>query len=309
MAAASRNLEDILTCCLCFELYDTTVNIPKGLPCLHTFCAPCLDKFAQRAHENRQNPKCPQCNVEFSLPQGGAGKLPTNFSTQDMVELNQLRGISRRVATRVKTNKVEIGKYKTHATCKKHPGKPAIMVCVQCEVGLCTECINSLSKHKHKKHTLEDINTYLHDFKKTIDDLKERSNDLPKLYEQNRKTLDKKLADIYHEEINQIHEQAERAIQDVKRWQQSQKDASFIRYREHVADLDDFGKGHANSDETVNTLISNVEVLSETEIPSIQKARAIINPVEILESRYQQLSARSYDVYPIGSVKVVTSNE
>ena len=58
MASATRKLKDIFTCCLCFEEYNTTVNIPKGLPCQHTFCAPCLDKFICVTDKNGGEPQC-----------------------------------------------------------------------------------------------------------------------------------------------------------------------------------------------------------------------------------------------------------
>ena len=42
MAAADFEIEDLITCSVCFLQYDETLRIPKDLQCFHTVCLQCL---------------------------------------------------------------------------------------------------------------------------------------------------------------------------------------------------------------------------------------------------------------------------
>ena len=205
--STNRKIEDIFNCCLCLEPYDTTINIPKALPCARTFSVLCLDKIIQLACDNDQNPNCPKCKVEFSIPQEGARKLPTNFAIQDMIELNMNKEIQpelcaenkpkRETAEQSVERKPE--KEKKIQTCKSHPDRDLIMVCVTCEVGLCTDCMKTLGQSKHSDHNLEDFEAYLSAYNKALAELVKLSNQLPKLYSQAVKDADKNLADTKRE--------------------------------------------------------------------------------------------------------------
>ena len=163
-ASSTRSLEDILTCCLCFYLYNTSVNIPKALPCQHTFCIPCLDKFICMVNENNEEPQCPKCKAGFSVPKEGARKLPTNLTVQELIELKLYQA---------KLPLVSVGKLGvslTHHTCQEHTGNHVIMVCVECEIELCIDCMKALHKSVHSKY--EDIETYLSNYKTILKYLK-----------------------------------------------------------------------------------------------------------------------------------------
>ena len=71
-----RNLQKEAECPLCLE----TVNNPKTLPCLHSFCLECLDKHAGFARRQLQATiKCPVCQTSFQIPEGDSFKnLPTS---------------------------------------------------------------------------------------------------------------------------------------------------------------------------------------------------------------------------------------
>ena len=180
-ASATRTLEDIFTCCLCFEPYNTTVNIPKALPCQHTFCIPCLDKFICVVNENGEEPQCPICKARFSVPTEGARKLPTNLSVQQMIELKLHQ------ATSPQHSAVKSGMNLKHHTCKEHAGKHVIMVCVECEIEFCIDCVKVLHASKNSKHQLEDIEKYLLNYKNEFERLKKRSQKLPELYDKLKK--------------------------------------------------------------------------------------------------------------------------
>ena len=84
-----RNLRKEAECPLCLE----TVNDPKTLPCLHSFCLLCLDKHALYARRQLQTTiKCPACLTSFQIPEGDTfGGLPTSFHLNRLVDLLALR--------------------------------------------------------------------------------------------------------------------------------------------------------------------------------------------------------------------------
>ena len=93
-------LQEELTCCICHEYFIK----PKTLPCMHTFCAECLEKAISlaikpppRPQEEEQqtacNPAppspqvlCPTCREPAQLPDGGVSKLKTNYPLANLVE-------------------------------------------------------------------------------------------------------------------------------------------------------------------------------------------------------------------------------
>ena len=69
------NLKKEAECPLCLD----TVNNPKTLPCIHSFCLQCLDKHAIFARRQLQATiKCPVCQTSFQIPEGDSFK---NFPT------------------------------------------------------------------------------------------------------------------------------------------------------------------------------------------------------------------------------------
>jgi Ca2+-binding EF-hand superfamily protein len=59
---SNANLDDLLTCQICFELYDTTIRIPKQLPCQHVYCLVCLNSLL-----NNQQIQCPNDRQFFAI--------------------------------------------------------------------------------------------------------------------------------------------------------------------------------------------------------------------------------------------------
>ena len=58
-------------CGICSELYTD----PRMLSCLHSFCCKCL----QKNMENKESLKCPTCEKEASIPEGGVLALPKDL--------------------------------------------------------------------------------------------------------------------------------------------------------------------------------------------------------------------------------------
>ena len=84
-----KNLQKEAECPLCLE----TVNNPKTLPCLHSFCLECLDKHANFARRQLQATiKCPVCQTSFQIPEGDSFKnLPTSYHLNRLVDVLVLK--------------------------------------------------------------------------------------------------------------------------------------------------------------------------------------------------------------------------
>ena len=79
----AEDLQRILECPMCFEIYDSSIRWPKLLPCQHTFCQPCLQLL-----DKNQRINCPQCRIDHISPQGGAKRLPNNFTMLSLIDLH-----------------------------------------------------------------------------------------------------------------------------------------------------------------------------------------------------------------------------
>uniref|UniRef100_A0A6J0SR55 RING-type E3 ubiquitin transferase n=1 Tax=Pogona vitticeps TaxID=103695 RepID=A0A6J0SR55_9SAUR len=73
--------EDFLTCKICYDLYQ----VPKILPCLHSYCLGCLDALVEN-----ETVQCPECRLQIQVPEGAAG-LKTNFFINGLLELFQMK--------------------------------------------------------------------------------------------------------------------------------------------------------------------------------------------------------------------------
>ena len=306
-ASTTRILEDIFTCCLCFEPYNTNVNIPKGLPCQHTFCAPCLDKLIRAIHENDEEPQCPTCKARFSVPKEGARKLPTNLTVQQMIELKMHQA----APTQDSVGKPEV-KLKHH-TCKEHPYKHVIMVCVECETEFCMDCVKALHKSNHSKHELEDIEIYLSNYKNEFQKLKLRSQNLPELYDQAQKAADENLGNTKRERDSEIDQQAQNAIQLVQTWQKEQKNVYYWTVCAPAIDLhssDKYG-GDINSD-VIKSFSAKIDMLGNAEcnkLPSMKGIKGAILDLNELERNCCILGDTVYEKAPIEPIQVVIGKQ
>ncbi|XP_019646860.1 PREDICTED: uncharacterized protein LOC109487322 [Branchiostoma belcheri] len=114
---------DFLECTICLEPYKD----PKILPCLHTFCKDCLEKFVAKQSKVKDRFPCPTCRIETVLPEGGVAGLKNNFfvlSLRDTVD----------------AHKSLVSKEDDKVTCDNCEEHVANFGCVVCEEFLCEEC-------------------------------------------------------------------------------------------------------------------------------------------------------------------------
>ena len=115
---------------MCLE----TVNNPKTLPCLHSFCLECLDKHAGFARRQLQATiKCPVCQTSFQIPEGDSFKnLPTSYHLNQLVDVLALKD------SRAQAQKC--------VSCDEN--NTASSYCFVCQNFLCTPCFEAHQRLK-----------------------------------------------------------------------------------------------------------------------------------------------------------------
>ncbi|XP_033126810.1 E3 ubiquitin-protein ligase TRIM56-like [Anneissia japonica] len=131
-----------LECPLCMERFAD----PKSLPCIHSFCLLCLEKWTK---ERQGRLSCPICREGCQIPTGGLKKLPNNIFINGLLEY---------------VNALE---QKSEPTCACE--KKARYFCRDCDQLYCRECKNAHRKIKTtKNHTMMTLKEYT-----SIDPVKE----------------------------------------------------------------------------------------------------------------------------------------
>ena len=130
--------ENLLTCSICLE----TLNDPRTLPCFHSFCKCCLEKFVKSHREkavtkNIEQFNCPTCLSEFTLkPLDEVAGMASSHFIRNMLDIMAIQ-------RRARTSKCSV--------CQE----PAIKRCTTCEMFMCEKC---LVYHDiwppNKKHTV-----------------------------------------------------------------------------------------------------------------------------------------------------------
>ncbi|XP_078608196.1 uncharacterized protein LOC144880085 [Branchiostoma floridae x Branchiostoma japonicum] len=141
--AFSEITEEFLVCLICLEDYKQ----PKVLPCLHTFCQPCLERLL--ATEPVGKLSCPSSRQDVPLPENGVQGLKSNFL------VGKLHDILRQ---QPKGNEKSSEGVPCTA-CER--GNPAEFYCVECTDYLCHLCNDThhglkMSK-SHKVITIQDL--------------------------------------------------------------------------------------------------------------------------------------------------------
>ena len=117
-------LEEQLTCPVCLDLYTN----PKTLPCLHSFCEACIERFPQEKEGETYYLSCPTCRHRTELPGGGAGAFPIAFTLNNFIEVHSL------------LKKVSDPQ---QVTCDNCNAANATGYCKDCSKFLCQRCMDA----------------------------------------------------------------------------------------------------------------------------------------------------------------------
>lgn len=113
--------EDFLQCSICMNRYQT----PLMLPCLHSFCSNCLEKWKTTAAQRKHPLSCPTCRRHVQLPSTGVKGLPNNFLLTSLMERLDLVG--------------KLSKEKS-SNCDFCQNGKSSLFCIDCQLHLCATC-------------------------------------------------------------------------------------------------------------------------------------------------------------------------
>jgi hypothetical protein len=129
MATKGEDHQNLLKCSICLD----TFQVPRYLPCLHTFCESCITTFVSSSVENESTKnklKCPICRRIVAL-----GDLKNNIETwAQSLPLNNL--IVSMVAKQAMTTSEKLCdpcQFNTEIV-------KAVSWCSTCEEGFCKSC-------------------------------------------------------------------------------------------------------------------------------------------------------------------------
>ena len=139
-------LENYLTCSICLE----TLQDSRTLPCFHSFCKCCLEKFVKGQREKAEGKvievfNCPDCRTEFELKEGQqVAGIPRNYFIANMLEV---------LAIQRRPNQIHCN------SCERKP--PAVSRCIECKQYLCRECLTAHGNwpafEKHTVFTMDEL--------------------------------------------------------------------------------------------------------------------------------------------------------
>ncbi|ESO07943.1 hypothetical protein HELRODRAFT_110232 [Helobdella robusta] len=149
-------IEDIqkkfLSCHVCKELYRQ----PKLLPCLHSFCLPCLNSYVP---DHSLSLACPICRQHSILPVSGVSGLRDNNFVSELA--TQLRNFLGKEAYMQPFNPSET----MAITCLQHEQVDVSHYCVDCDTIICGACIQV----EHRDHTMKILNEFVVDEKVSLE--------------------------------------------------------------------------------------------------------------------------------------------
>lgn len=178
----------LLTCALCLGEFKE----PMLLPCLHSLCRTCLDKFIT-ASASSTSIQCPSCYKECKVGAAGAGAFQRNYFVYELKTIldnrakRLLGGQARAQIPTRPSNGSELSNSGSHEEekpprkisygssvgeasmkgppmCADHPTEQLNVYCKNCSLGLCAACSSS----GHKLHWCKKLPTLAADFDREL---------------------------------------------------------------------------------------------------------------------------------------------
>lgn len=126
-------VSDLITCAICTEPFED----PKVLPCQHTFCCKCLEKYFQSYTPDGSLSEgcypCPVCRASVSLPESGLEGLKL-----DPDKAGPLQDLATKIAS--KKLHCDVCKYSKRETTAKN-------YCSHCNINYCDNCSKDHESH------------------------------------------------------------------------------------------------------------------------------------------------------------------
>ncbi|XP_078611368.1 E3 ubiquitin-protein ligase TRIM56-like [Branchiostoma floridae x Branchiostoma japonicum] len=145
--AFSEITEEFLVCQICLEDFRQ----PKVLPCLHTFCQPCLERLL--ATEPVGKLSCPTCRQDVPLPENGVQGLKSNFLVGKLHDILRQQPKGNGDTSEPRAEGVPC------TACER--GNSAEFYCVECTDYLCHVCNDTHRglrvSRSHKVVTIQDL--------------------------------------------------------------------------------------------------------------------------------------------------------
>ncbi|XP_071836538.1 uncharacterized protein [Apostichopus japonicus] len=113
--------EDFLSCSICMNQFKS----PKMLPCIHSFCKECIEKYAAKQDGNEV--PCPTCRKVCTLPEAGVNGLQNNVHLINLAEkVNLLEKLT--------------SKEKRASVCDSCKNPEVEAFCFDCNFVICSKC-------------------------------------------------------------------------------------------------------------------------------------------------------------------------
>ena len=263
--AASQDIRDLVTCTLCFEEFNSSEKLPKCLPCSHTFCLECMEKFVKEKFEFQL--PCPLCQVRFTVPRDGVKAIPTNIMVKQLLESIPKESEKKEsIQGRGEVHKKEAGEF----------------MCVPCNLPLCSKCMVEVQKGPHSGHELAEMETM---FKALSCEMQALSNEGLALQRENNEMLKKNMEDVDKVPIvynQKAEDRATNAHAEVDKWLKDTKakiDASFnkskpvIRQQHH--DLTSHYNALEKSLDIVNAKLASGDVTTAASLLEAVKVKKL----------------------------------
>ena len=91
---AEKITQNFMHCGICLEPFKK----PRGLPCLHSFCEECLERWAKANNKDSYSKPsvivCPNCKKAVAIPAEGIQGFPAHFlvnSLQETLDMEKVR--------------------------------------------------------------------------------------------------------------------------------------------------------------------------------------------------------------------------